>query len=223
MGNGADDARLVADAVTKYIGSKENWPRSSGYGERIDLALINAVMSIQARFGSQLPDGSFNGLRGAVERYRAAHADLTGDWFQSLAAQEESALLSVLTRSKFKTGKTKAAAVIEAAQAFLDAGFKTREGIIDDLAGAEKAYRSVSGLGPWTFQYFTMLLGVDSVKPDIWITRFVSRTVRHEVSASTAFEAVSEAAELLETTRTELDHAIWAYGNTSGLRDMPKL
>lgn len=222
MGN-SDNARLVAAAVTKYIGTKESWPRSSGYGERIDLALINAVMSIQARFGRQLANGTFNGVRGGVERYRAAHPDLTGDWFQTLADQDEAILLEQLTKSRFKTGKSKAAAIIEAAQAFLDAGFKTREAIVADLPGAEAAYRSVSGLGPWTFQYFTMLLGVDSVKPDIWITRFVSRAVGYEVAPADAFEAVGIAAGLIETTKTELDHAIWAYGNTSGLRDMPKL
>lgn len=163
----ADSASSVAAAVTKFIGTRSSWPKTGGYGERVDLALINAVMSIQARFGRQLPDGTFNGVRGAAERYRSVHSDLNEGWFQKLAAQDELTLLDLLTHSKFKGGKTKAAAIIEVAEVFVGAGLTSRAAIVGDLAAAEKGYCSVSGLGPWTFQYFTMLIGVDSVKPDI--------------------------------------------------------
>lgn len=223
MENPSEKAQQVAAAVRKYLGDKATWPTTSGYGERIDLALINAVMSIQARFGRQLPDGTFNGVRGAVGRYRATQPDLTGDWLQTLAGQDEQALVEILGRGQLRGGKSKAAAIIDAAQALLNAGFKDRSAVIEDPSGAEAAYCSVKGLGPRTFQYFTMLLGADSVKADTWVTRFVSRSVGHQVSASEAYELLVEAAGSLGCGRSELDHAIWFYASGTKLRDMPSI
>ncbi|WP_144627447.1 HhH-GDP family DNA glycosylase [Arthrobacter woluwensis] len=215
-----NDARLVADAVLTHIGDKDSWHRSRGYSDRIDLALINAVLSMRARFGRQLPDGSFNGVRGAVERYRANHPDLTKDWFETLAAQDEVDLVSQLGRAKFKGGKSKAMGIIEASRAFVAAGLTDRTKLLAKPAEAEAAYRSVKGLGPWTFQYFTMLIGADSVKPDVWIIRFVARVVGDDVTPDRAFTAVRSAADLLEVGSSELDHAIWAFSSSGGLRSI---
>lgn len=100
MGNNADNARLVAAAVTKYIGTKETWPTTGGYGERVDLALINAPLTIQAKFGRQQKDGTFNGVRRAVERYRNAYSDLDGGWLKRLANQDEQHLIGLLNKGK---------------------------------------------------------------------------------------------------------------------------
>ncbi|MGO4452533.1 hypothetical protein [Arthrobacter sp. RAF14] len=215
-----NDAQLVAEAVVTHIGDKDAWHRSSGYGKRIDLALINAVLSMRARFGRQLTDGSFNGVRGAVERYRAVHLNLTTDWFETLAAQNEADLVRLLGRAKLNGGKSKALGIIEAAHAFVAAGLTDKTRLLANPTEAEAAYRSVKGLGPWTFQYFTMLIGAESVKPDVWIIRFVARVVGEEVSPERAFAAVRSAAELLDAGSSELDHAIWAFASSGGLRGM---
>jgi hypothetical protein len=220
MENPSEKAQQVVAAVREYLGDRATWPTSSGYGERIDLALINAVMSIQARFGRKLPDGTFNGVRGAVERYRATQPDLTGDWLQTLAGQEEQALLEILGRGRLRGGKSKAAAIIDGAKVLLDVGFKDRAALLEDPEGAEAAYCSVKGLGPRTFQYFLMLLGADGVKADTWVTRFVSRAVGHKVAASEAYELLIEAAEILGAGRSELDHAVWVYASGTRLRSM---
>jgi len=217
-----NDAQLVAKAVTTHIGDKDAWHRSSGYGERIDLALINAVLSMRARFGRQLPDGSFNGVRGAVERYRAVHPDVNTEWFETLAAQNEWDLIQLLGRAKFKGGKSKAMGIIEAARAFVAAGLTDKPKLLANPTEAEAAYRSVKGLGPWTFQYFTMLIGAESVKPDVWIIRFVAHVVGEDIAPERAFDAVRSAAELLKAGSSELDHAIWAFASSGGLRGLPR-
>lgn len=122
MGNG----EAVAAAVTRYIGSQKTWPTTGGYEERVDLALINAVLTIQAQFGSQQKDGSFNGIRGAVERYRNANGGIDGGWMKTLASYEEAALIALTNRTKLNGRRAKASAIIEAAGAFVDRGLETR-------------------------------------------------------------------------------------------------
>lgn len=218
MGNG----EAVATAVSMYIGSQETWATTGGYEERVDLALTNAVLTIQAQFGSQQKDGSFNGVRGAVERYRNANGGIDGGWMKTLASYEEASLIALTNRTKLNGRRSKASAIIEAAGAFIDRGLETRADILTNIESARAAYTGVKGLGPWTFEYFTMLIGEESAKPDIWITRFVSRAVGRQLSHAEAFEAVKEAATILGCGSSALDHAIWSYGSTSRLRDMPE-
>ncbi|WP_422933271.1 hypothetical protein [Sinomonas sp. P47F7] len=195
MGTNADNARLVAAAVTKYIGTKDKWPTSGGYGERVDLALINAPLTIQAKFGSQQKDGTFNGVRGAVERYRNAYRDLDSGWLEHLANQDEQHLIALTNKGKLNGQRSKASAIIESAGAFVGRGLETRDEILADIESARSAYVGVKGLGNWTFEYFTMLIGEESAKPDIWITRFTSRALGRQVSHAEAFELVKGGCE----------------------------
>lgn len=216
-------AEAVATAVTRYIGTQETWPTSAGYGNRVDLALINAVLSIQARFGSPQKDGSFNGVRGAVERYRKATSQAGESWMRSLAAFDELALIALTNKTKLNGKRSKSSAIIAAARAFTENNLDTRNDILGNVVLARAAYTGVKGLGPWTFEYFTMLIGEESTKPDIWITRFVSRAVGRQASHHEAFDAVKNAAAVLGCGSSALDHAIWSYGSTSRLRDMPEI
>lgn len=75
----------------------------------------------------------------------------------------------------------------------------------------KKAYSSVRGFGPVTWEYFTMLLGQPGVKADTWIRRYVSPTNGPKVSYPYARDLVKAAAESLGVTATELDHAIWDF------------
>ena len=47
-------------------------------------------------------------------------------------------------------------------------------------------YTGVSGLGPVTWEYFTMLLSHPGVEADTWITEFVGRVVRRRVRSEFA-------------------------------------
>ncbi|MEV7573331.1 hypothetical protein AB0P28_09570 [Pseudarthrobacter sp. NPDC089323] len=187
----------------------------------MDLALVDAVMSIRFRYGKER-NGVWTGARGAVQRYQR-HTEHVAprDKMRHLASQDPLALERVLNRQKVHSGKTKAAAIVEAAQRFVDIGVTEASHLVTDKAEHRQQYTGVSGLGPVTWEYFTMLLSHDGVKADTWITKFVSRAIQQRVSAAQASELVKKAAQNLGVDQKELDQAIWNYASTTGLKSIP--
>lgn len=179
-------------------------------------------MSIRFRYGRERRDGSWTGARGAVLRYATYSEHIpAAEKVIHLASQDPLALERVLNRQKVHSGKTKAAAIVEAAQRFVDIGVTEASHLVTDKAEHRQQYTGVSGLGPVTWEYFTMLLSHDGVKADTWITKFVSRAIQQRVSAAQASELVKKAAQKLGVDQKELDHAIWNYASTTGLKSMP--
>jgi hypothetical protein len=70
----------------------------------------------------------------------------------------------------------------------------------------------VPGLGPAAYQSLLMRLGVDTVKPDVHVRRFVEEVVGHPVTDPELVRAVTEAARRLGRSARELDSAIWERG-----------
>ncbi len=70
----------------------------------------------------------------------------------------------------------------------------------------------VYGLGPAVYNWLVMRLGVETVKPDVRLRRFVERAVGRGVTDSEIVEGVTEAARWLGTTPRQLDWAIWESG-----------
>jgi hypothetical protein len=56
-----------------------------------------------------------------------------------------------------------------------------------------------------------MRLGIDTVKPDVHVMRFVRGAVGRNVSEADAIAALGEAARALGTTATRLDWSIWEF------------
>ena len=81
----------------------------------------------------------------------------------------------------------------------------------------KKAYTSVLGLGPVTFEYFLMLLGVPGVKADRMILRFVSRAVGEPLDEPEVLQLVKDAhtellaREIVDCSLIEFEHAIWRF------------
>ena len=69
----------------------------------------------------------------------------------------------------------------------------------------------VRGLGPAVFQWLVMRQGVDTVKPDVHVLRFVEAALGRRVSGEDAVEVVERAAAALAKKAYELDWAIWEY------------
>jgi hypothetical protein len=67
----------------------------------------------------------------------------------------------------------------------------------------------VSNLGPAAYHWLVMRLGVDTVKPDVHLRRFVRKVVGHPVSDDELVRAVTETALRLGRSSRELDAAIW--------------
>jgi hypothetical protein len=199
----------------------KEWP--GGYPDRLDLALVDAVMSIRFRYGRER-NGSWTGARGAVLRYEKYSEQVTGpEKMKYLANQDAVALERVLNRQKVHSGKTKAYATVEAAKRFTAIGVTEPAHLRPNDAEHRKQYTGVSGLGPVTWEYFTMLLNHDGVKADTWITECVGRAVQRRMASDGARALVKEAATKLDIKEKKLDHAIWSYASTTRLNGIPEI
>ncbi|WP_144671575.1 hypothetical protein [Arthrobacter sp. U41] len=214
------DLDLLLSAVAAMPTPWKRWP--GGY-ERMDSALVDAVMSIRFRYGRPRNDGSWTGARGAVLRYEKHAEHISApERLRHLAGQDPVALEGILNRQKVHAGKTKAFAIVEVAKRFAAIGVTEPAHLDPDNADHRTQYTGVSGLGPVTWEYFTMLLSHDGVKADTWITEFVGRAVGRRVTSEFAGSLVKEAAEKLCVEEKGLDHAIWSYASTTRLKGMPK-
>ena len=76
----------------------------------------------------------------------------------------------------------------------------------------------VRGLGPAVFQWLVMRQGVDTIKPDVHVHRFVESVLGRRVSDTDAVAVLTEAARRLERPATRLDWAIWEAGRLGSPR-----
>lgn len=99
---------------------------------------------------------------------------------------------------------------------------------IDQLANLERWAQSASfndykatpirGFGLAGFQYLRMLLGANTAKPDIKITRWVADAVGHSVSPARALELMELAAHEAGVCLRDADTTIWE----TSTRDQPQ-
>lgn len=189
------------------------WP--GGYPRQAECCLIDAVLSIRARYGSPT-----TGVRGAVARWQASsETSEPYDDLRRLAKfvdrpDELAEILGVAQRID-RGRTTKAAAIARAAEALVAAGATTSKDVHahPDKKQLAAAYQSVRGLGWITWDYFLMLLGVDGVKADVMVQRFVSEAVGREVTAAEAKALVVAVAADLgpKVDVRDVDHRIWSH------------
>lgn len=185
------------------------------------------MFSIRARYG---------GVAERLEEFEALHAEAVNS-LEALSRLPESTLREVMGNG-VTAGVTKASAVLEAAQAFrsLDIGSSSpleTASDVRDLAGRQTnvdgrpwvdclkdAYTGVRGLGWVTFRYFLMLLGIQGVKADTMIRRFVAEALgvkTGRVSAGKAHDLVVAAHGQVAPDLhggpdlTQFDHGLWLY------------
>lgn len=202
-----DDVAGVAKHIKSTIPELKQYP--GGYPEAISLALIDAVLSIRAQYGSPT-----TGVRAAVQRFKANYPD-GGDDLTVLAGINPTDLAALVKNQK-SGGRLKAECIVDAARAFtaLDPPVRTASDFRSsehDPAELKRAYTGVKGLGSQTFAYFGMLLGRQDVKADVWVQRFVEDALGRAPKSEEARSLVNQAAAKLEYNATHLDHSIWAY------------
>jgi hypothetical protein len=73
----------------------------------------------------------------------------------------------------------------------------------------------VRGLGVAVYQAFLMRLGVDTVKPDVHVMRFVRDAIGRNVDAADVIAGLSAAADALGVPASRLDWSIWEYQRTT--------
>lgn len=177
------------------------WP--GGWQGQSELALLDAVFSISAQYGTE-----GTGVRRVVKAYRDRDGATGADDLRTLAAFDPQSLVDLVGNKQRVSGRLKAEAVVEAARHLVAAG-ATSSGSINPVEH-RTAYTSVHGLGEQTWNYFCMLLGRDEVKADRWIVRFVEEALDRTSSPDEAHRLLHAVAERLRASPTRLDHAIWS-------------
>lgn len=69
----------------------------------------------------------------------------------------------------------------------------------------------IKGLGPTVYQWLVMRAGVETVKPDVHVLRFVGAAVGHPVTEREAVSSLEEVAQRLGVSPRTLDWSIWEY------------
>ncbi len=67
------------------------------------------------------------------------------------------------------------------------------------------------GLGPVVYQWLTMRLGAETVKPDVHVVRFVSGALGRAVSEREAIDGLVAVARRLGIKANVLDWSIWEH------------
>jgi hypothetical protein len=73
----------------------------------------------------------------------------------------------------------------------------------------------VKGLGPTIYQWLVMRAGVETVKPDVHVLRFVGAAIGRPVTESEAVKSLEEVARRLGVSARTLDWSIWEYQRSS--------
>ena len=192
----------------------------SGWEGQIGMALLDAVYSKQTQYRTKRGKGLLPQLLAFHGKHERARSDL-----RELLKLSEPELKDILGNG-VTNGRTKASAVLEAANMLVRAEVYTHEQYDHLNPSHRSAYLEVHGLGPVTHNYFGMLLGYPDTKPDTWIIRAVQRVADAEnlgivVNSKLARTVVTEAHVItkLGKTVTHMDHAIWLTERDGSLSD----
>jgi hypothetical protein len=69
----------------------------------------------------------------------------------------------------------------------------------------------IKGLGPAVYRSLAMRMGVDTVKPDVHVLRFVSAAIGRTATQAEAVEGLTEAAARLGVPARDLDRSVLGY------------
>lgn len=196
----------------------------SGYLDGLALCIVDSVQSTGVTYSS---------VEKVVDRYRAYRRVQGGDpscdgvpellaTFDELGGPEGWAeQIGNRNRTSTRSGALKAEAIRAAAQALGAQDIATAADLHeaaadqDRLARLGTAWRAVVGQSSGiTWHYMQMLAGIPGVKPDRMICRFVADSLtvpRKSIATEFAGAIVTAAAESLEMSPTDLDHAIWQW------------
>lgn len=97
---------------------------------------------------------------------------------------------------------------------FEEQGVTTQEQLKQwaERADFERDFKGrVKGAGYAIFQWLVMRQGIETIKPDVWIHRFIRDTLGYSVSDETAVAMLKEVALELDIKAYELDWRIWRY------------
>ena len=218
------DAVIVA--CDNLLPDPSIWEPSDGYPTSLALCVIDAIWSMGVRYGN---------VRNILQRYRDLRsgqgADAEQDNLGDLLAVVEGLggvhefIRSVGNRQKVSTSpgaKLKGEVVVAAAKSLRDIGIDS----MADFLAAEEAngssvrsvWTTLPGQGSGTsFRYLRILAGLEDVKPDRMVRRFVARALglgdvaESSVKEDQAVDLVRKTAEHFGVSERTLDGELWKY------------
>ncbi len=200
-GDAGELERVIAALDHLLPAEPTQWP--GGYPGQVELALIDAIVSIRTRYGQP-----HNGVRGQVALWRT-HRGEPADNLRVLAASDPTQILS--NKQHLTGGLTKPQAIQAAATALVNSGVITAADVLARPDQARAAYTGVTGLSTVTFDYFLMLLGTETVKPDTWVLRYLHQVLDRPVSTGEASALLTNAAHRMGRSPREVDHQVWLH------------
>lgn len=217
-----DDVRAMLAAVAALLGDPRGWEVPGGHAS-VGLAVIDAVWSIGVRYQS---------VDNVIARYRAqrrsAGADPDTDrpadvraFIESCGGPEAFAeRMGNRQRTSTRNGILKAEAVLLEARILESEGvalpadlFSASSERLDEL---QRRWSTVPGQGSGvSWRAFSLVVGLDEVKPDRMIRRYVATALGRARETAVGVEearalVMATAAELGVSPR-DLDYAIWSY------------
>ncbi|MGR7026395.1 hypothetical protein [Geodermatophilus sp. URMC 62] len=202
-----DDVRALRAYVAEHLGDElVEWP--GGRPGEAEVALVDAVMSIRARYGR--PGVAPTGVHRAVAAYRALRGETALDDLRALAHLDPADLARAVGTQR-TGGVLKAEAIVRAAEALTAVGVRSADHVDPGDERQKRAYTSVRGLGWVTWEYFGMLLGRPGVKADRWVIAAVANAVGRQVTATETKDVVLATAGEMRQSPTRLEHALWAF------------
>ena len=212
-----DDLQSLQAAISTNLGDPSEWDAPVEFPDSLALCALNSVYSLRSH--------STAGQR-VLARYRACSSSADTDTGPDLIAAMDGAggpeafARAVLQNdSKLPgTNRLRTIGIHEALTrlAAPEIGVTTTAQLraAADDKRAEKAWRSVSGLGPLSWSCFLMDAGSNhQSKPDVMVQRYISRAIdsRRTLTADEARQLIESAAADLQVTPRALDRAIWMH------------
>lgn len=220
MSEDLEVAKLLS-AIALTLGPSAAWPvYPGGYPDEAEAALLDSVFSLSAVYGSR-----DKGPRGVVKRWRTQVSRPLNSLSQLVADVERLGgpghLPVVLGNNavavpRAKDKPTKAAAVYGAARTLVEFGVDSADDVRAANAKAPiELHRAITrerGIGDAGATYFLMLLGVQGIKADRMVCRFVAHALGLDVvEPAQAGRLTRAAVETLQVAMLSLDYAIWDY------------
>ncbi len=195
------------------------WKTPDGYPGSLGLCILDSIWSIGINYDHHVVP--------VLDRYRklatASGRDPSGDSPCDLAATiaraggPESFAEAVKSRHRTSSvnGILKAEAVDRAARLLCTSGIITTTDLAAREADVKPGWYRIPGQGSGiSWRYFLMLAGVDGIKPDRMIHRFITAATGVAVTNEEAVDLLMRAQQAWPEPRptlVELDHAIWRH------------
>lgn len=220
MSHTAEQLHSLVAACEQFRGAKA----PDGYRDGLALCVVDSVQSTGVTYGS---------VENVVARYRAYRREQGGDpncdgvaellgTFDELDGPEGWAKkLGNSNRTSTRGGVLKSQAIRDAARVLDAEGISDTVGLLNaaedeaQLEQVRKEWCAVTGQRSGiTWHYMLMLAGIEGVKPDRMICRFIADSLglpRRSVTPPFALEIFTAAAREMGMSPTDLDHGVWQF------------